>query len=137
MLRYQPRRPLLVATLSPVLWVWPLLALAYRAPVVVIALGSLVAGIGIAIFGTLWVTTMQREVPSEILSRVSAYDWFGSLVFLPIGMALIGPVEHVVGLTSTIVGAAALLVVFIGATLMVPSVVQMRAPAPAGAARGD
>lgn len=137
MLRYQPRRPLLVATLSPVLWVWPLLALAYRAPVVVIALGSLVAGIGIAIFGTLWVTTMQREIPSEILSRVSAYDWFGSLVFLPIGMALIGPVEHVVGLTSTIVGAAALLVVFIGATLMVPSVVQMRAPAPAGAARGD
>jgi hypothetical protein len=129
MLRYQPRRPLLVATIAPVLWVWPLLALAYRAPVAVIATGSLISGLGIAVFGTLWMTTMQREIPSEILSRVSAYDWFGSLVFLPIGMALIGPVERVLGLKTTIVGAAALLVVFIGGTLMVPSVVQMRAPA--------
>ena len=71
---------------------------------------------------------MQLEVPSEILSRVSAYDWFGSLVFLPIGMALIGPIERVCGLTPTIDGAAILLVIFIGATLTVPSVVQMRAP---------
>jgi MFS family permease len=130
MLRYKPRRPLLVATVSPVFWVWPLLGLAYRAPVVVIAVGALVAGLGVSIFSTLWVTTMQREIPSEILSRVSAYDWFGSLVFLPIGMALIGPVEHVLGLRPTIIGAAALLVIFIGATLLVPSVVQMRAPAP-------
>jgi hypothetical protein len=98
--------------------------------VVVIAVGALVSGIGVSIFSTLWVTTMQREIPSEILSRVSAYDWFGSLVFLPIGMALIGPVEHVLGLKPTIIGAAVLLVAFIGATLLVPSVVQMRAPVP-------
>jgi MFS family permease len=128
MLRFHPRRPLLVATISPVTWVWPLLGLAYRASVLVIASGAFVSGIGISIFSTLWVTTMQLEVPSEILSRVSAYDWFGSLVFLPIGMALIGPIERVCGLTPTIDGAAILLVIFIGATLTVPSVVQMRAP---------
>lgn len=129
MLRYRPRRPLLVATISPVAWVWPLVTLAYRSPVLLIAFGSFVAGIGLSIFSTLWVTTMQREVPSEILSRVSAYDWFGSLVFLPIGTALVGPIARICGLRTTIVGAAALLVVFIGATLLVPSVVQMRAPA--------
>ncbi len=67
-------------------------------------------------------TTMQREVPSEILSRVSAYDWFGSLVFLPIGTALVGPIAHVCGLRATIVGATVLLVIFIGGTLLVPSV---------------
>ena len=128
MLRYHPRRPLLVATLSPIAWVWPLLGLAYRAPVLVIASGAFVAGIGIAVFSTLWVTTMQREMPSDILSRVSAYDWFGSLVFLPIGMALIGPVDRAVGLKPTIVGAAVLLIVFIGATLTVPSVICMRGP---------
>jgi MFS family permease len=128
MLRYKPSRPLLIATISPIFWVWPLLGLAYRASVLVIAVGALVSGLGVSVFSTLWVTTMQREIPSEILSRVSAYDWFGSLVFLPIGMALIGPVEHVLGLRPTIVGAAVLLVIFIGATLLVPSVVQMRAP---------
>ncbi len=128
MLRWDPRRPLLVATISPILWVWPLLALAFRAPLSVIAIGSFFSGIGIAVFGTLWNTTMQREIPPELLSRLSAYDWFGSLVFLPIGMALVGPISKVCGITTTIVGAAALLTAFILATLLVPSVSQMRAP---------
>jgi hypothetical protein len=129
MLRWDPVRPLLVATISPLTWAWPLFALAFVAPVWLIASGAFVAGIGLAIFGTLWTTTMQREIPSDVLSRVSAYDWFGSLVFLPIGMALIGPISKACGTTATIVGSTALLIVLIGATLTVPSVVQMRAPA--------
>lgn len=96
-------------------------------PVLVIGVGSFVAGVGRTVFGTLWTTTMQREIPSVVLSRVSAYDWFGSLVFLPIGMALVGPVQQVYGLTTTIVGAAILLVVFIAVTLFVPSITTMRA----------
>jgi len=129
MLKWHAQRPLLIATISPIAWVWPLLGLAYHAPASFIALGTFVSGAGVSIFSTLWVTTMQREIPSAILSRVSAYDWFGSLVFLPIGMALIGPIEKVFGFSTTIVSCAVLLVVFIGATLTVPSVVQMRAPA--------
>lgn len=134
MLRWGPHRPLLAATLAPLTWVWPLFALAYRAPLAVIASGAFVAGLGLAIFGTLWTTTMQREIPADVLSRVSAYDWFGSLVFLPIGMALIGPIAKVCGMTDTIVGATVLLVVLIGTTLTVPSVTQMRAPERVGAA---
>lgn len=128
MLRYRPRRPLLVATISPVTWIWPLLGLAFHSPTLLVASGAFVSGIGISIFSTLWVTTMQREVPSEILSRVSAYDWFGSLVFMPIGMAIVGPVARVAGVRPTIIGAAVLLFVFIAVTLTVPSVVQMRGP---------
>jgi len=134
MLRWNPRRPLLVATISPVFWVWPLLALAFRAPIPLIAAGTFVSGIGISIFGTLWHTTMQREIPTELLSRLSAYDWFGSLVFLPIGMAAVGPISKLCGTTTTIVGAAVVLVAFILATLLVPSVSQMRAPNPAAKA---
>jgi MFS family permease len=129
MLKWHVPRPLLVATISPIVWVWPLVGLAYHAPAPFIALGTFVSGVGVSIFSTLWITTMQREIPSAILSRVSAYDWFGSLVFLPIGMALIGPIEKVFGFSTTIVSCAVLLVVFIGATLTVPSVVQMRAAA--------
>ena len=131
MLRWNPVRPLLVATAVTLTWIWPLIALAVRAPLLVIGSGGFISGIGITIFGTLWTTTMQREIPSEVLSRVSAYDWFGSLVFLPIGMAIIGPIESSVGITSTIVGAASLLGLFVIATLMVPSVTRMRAPLPA------
>jgi len=128
MLRWNPRRPLFVATISPIVWIWPMLALAFRAPLALIASGAFLAGFGLAVFGTLWTTTMQREIPSHLLSRLSAYDWFGSLVFLPIGMAVVGPVARLCGITTTIVGAAILLVVFIVATLFVPSVSQMRAP---------
>jgi hypothetical protein len=97
--------------------------------VLVIGVGGFVAGIGLTVFGTLWTTTMQREIPSEVLSRVSAYDWFGSLVFLPIGMAIVGPIQEACGMTTTIVGAAILLALFIGMTLLVPSVTKMRSPA--------
>jgi len=129
MLRWNPARPLLIATIAPLAWVFPLVALAVRAPALVIGVGGFVAGIGLTIFGTLWTTTMQREIPSEVLSRVSAYDWFGSLVFLPIGMAIVGPIQEACGMTTTIVGAAVLLALFIGVTLMVPSVTKMRSPA--------
>ena len=41
---------------------YPLLALAYRAPVPVIAVGAFLGGAAFAIFDTQWQTTMQREV---------------------------------------------------------------------------
>lgn len=126
MLRWHPRRPLLVATVSTLAWVWPLLGLANDGPLWVIASGAFVAGIGLAVFGTLWTTTMQREVPRDVLSRVSAYDWFGSLVFLPIGLALIGPISKQLGVTTTIVGATVLYLVLNLAALAVPSITGMQ-----------
>jgi MFS family permease len=128
MLRWRPTRPMLVATVVTLAWAWPMLALAFVASVWVIALGALVAGVGLAIFGTLWNTTLQREVPEELLSRVSAYDWFGSLAFLPIGLALVGPIEQAIGVRTTIVGATIAFVGLVAATLCVPSVTQLRAP---------
>ncbi|HQU00781.1 MAG TPA: MFS transporter [Acidimicrobiales bacterium] len=130
MLRWDPVRPLLTATLATTTWVIPLIGLAARAPALFIGFGEFVAGIGLSVFGTLWTTTMQREIPAEVLSRVSAYDWFGSLVFLPIGMALVGPIAKVAGMTTTIIGATVLLALCIGATLLVPSVTGMRSPTP-------
>ncbi len=126
MLRWNPARPLLTATIATLTWIFPLLALAVRAPVLVIGAGGFISGGGLTVFGTLWTTTMQREIPSEVLSRVSAYDWFGSLVFLPIGMAIVGPIEALFGMTTTIISAATLLAVLVGVTLLVPSVTEMR-----------
>lgn len=71
---------------------------------------------------------MQREIPADSLSRVSAYDWFGSLVLLPISMAIVGPLSAVVGVTTTLVGSGALMIFLILAVLTVPSVIRLRAP---------
>ena len=41
-------------------------------------------GIGVEIFGIMWDTTMQQEIPQEKLSRVYSYDALGSFVLIPL-----------------------------------------------------
>lgn len=129
MLRVHPRRPLLVASLASFAFPIPLFFVAARSPAALIAAIGLVAGVGTTVFAVQWTTTLQREVPQEVLSRVSAYDWFGSLVFMPVGMALVGPVARGVGTSATLVAAAVIMVVLMALALAVPSVRQLRAPA--------
>ena len=122
MLRVRFRRPLVAATLALLVWPYPLLSLAYRAPVPVIAVGALLGGAAFAIFTAQWDTTMQREVPAEVLSRVSAYDWFGSLVFLPLGYAIVGPIASVIGDQAVFIAGSVFIVVGVAIILLVPAV---------------
>ena len=98
---------------------------------------AFITGASIAVFSVQWTTTMQREIPAHMLSRVSAYDWFGSLVFLPLGMALVGPVASEIGITTTLVGCGVLMVLLILATLLVPSVIRLTVPTQASRDRDD
>lgn len=133
MLRLHVKRPLVVGALSLLVWPFPMLALAYVAPVPVIAAGAFLGGASFAVFDTQWQTTMQREVPREVLSRVSAYDWFGSLVFLPLGYAIAGPVASVLGMRAVFVAGSAYMCASVAAALFIPSVRNMRAgTGPAG-----
>jgi len=130
MLRVHVRRPMLVAIVTSFVWAIPLLAIAEARSTVVIAFGSFLGGMAMSTFGALWNTTMQREIPDEVLSRVSAYDWFGSLVFLPLGMVAVGPLAVVLGMATVLVAAAVLTVVLTGGVLLVPAVTGLRAPDP-------
>ena len=127
MLRVHPRRPLLVATLSSLVFPLPLFFLAGRASTILIAIAGFLAGGFITVFGVQWSTTLQREIPAEVLSRVSAYDWFGSLILLPIGMAMAGPLATTIGGTKTLDLSGGLMIVLILAVLAVPSVIRLRA----------
>ncbi|SDC20048.1 Predicted arabinose efflux permease, MFS family [Geodermatophilus telluris] len=49
----------------------------------------------------IWGTLLQRRVPPALLGRVSSLDFFVSLAFMPLSMALAGPVSQSVGLTGT------------------------------------
>jgi MFS family permease len=104
-LRLRASRPIVAANLA-----WGLLAvcnllLAFVAPVPAIAAGALVAGLGLAVGQALWDTTLQRRIPQAALSRVSAYDWFGSLIFNPLGYAAVGPVAAAIGARTTLIVA--------------------------------
>jgi len=100
----------------------PVALLALRAPVGAIAAAAAVSGIGIAVFGVLWDTTLQRHIPAAVLSRVSAYDWLGSVALIPLGYALTGPLAAALGTTGTLWLAAAWTVLGSATALAVPSV---------------
>jgi MFS family permease len=110
MLRWRPRRMLFVATLAVFPFVLPLVALIGPAPVVVVIAAAFAAGFSIEIFGVLWDTAMQQEIPQEKLSRLSSYDALGSWVLMPLGLAAIGPVASALGMRATLVACAALVV---------------------------
>jgi DHA3 family tetracycline resistance protein-like MFS transporter len=44
----------------------------------------------------IWGTLLQRRVPKEMLGRVSSLDFFVALAFMPVSMAIAGPLSKVV-----------------------------------------
>jgi predicted MFS family arabinose efflux permease len=114
-MRAVPRRPLVwAATGFGVSSTVPLAALAAGAPFAVLVLAAGISGAAVMLGNSIWETTLQRHVPDDTLSRVSAYDWFGSLAFYPLGVALWGPVAAIVGTSTAIwVAAAASLAVWV------------------------
>jgi hypothetical protein len=75
---------------------------------------------------------MQQQVPSEVLSRVSAYDWFGSVALLPVRYALAGPLAALIGTRTALFGAGAVMALEVICVLAVPGVRGLTAPAPTG-----
>jgi hypothetical protein len=103
--------------------------LAAAAPVALTAAVATLGGAGFALCGTLWDTTMQQQVSTEVLSRVSAYDWFGSVALLPVGYALAGPMADLIGARTALFGAAAVMTLEVICVLAVPSVRRLTASA--------
>jgi MFS family permease len=135
-LRFRPQRMLVAATLGILLLPAPLVALGFPLSVPALAAVAFAAGVGNEIFGLLWHTTMQQEIPADKLSRVYSYDAFGSIGLVPVGYALAGPVAEAIGVRATLWGAAAIGVAVTLAVLLVRDVRTLErrdAPAAAGA----
>ncbi|QHC27249.1 MFS transporter [Streptomyces sp. GS7] len=127
--RLRVRRPVLVAVLATFPLALPLALLAVRAPVAAVAPAMFCAGVAADVFGVLWATTIQQEVPKEALSRVSSYDWFGSLAFAPLGLLVAGPLAARIGAGHALAGCAALVVLATAAALLAPQVRGLRSAA--------
>jgi MFS family permease len=118
MLRWRPRRILRTATFSVFAITFILVALAGPAPLVVVVAAAFATGFGIEIFGVLWDTAIQQEIPQEKLSRISSYDALGSWVLMPVGFIVAGPVGAAIGARNTFLLAAAVVVVATGLVLL-------------------
>ena len=127
--RVRVRRPLLVAVVCMFPAAVPIGLLGARAPVWSIATAMFAAGVASDVFGVLWSTTVQREIPEHVLSRVSSYDWFGSLSLAPLGLLVAGPIAAAVGVGPALAGCSALVVLATAAALLSPQVRTLRTPA--------
>ncbi|MET9623885.1 MFS transporter [Streptomyces sp. NPDC006464] len=122
MMRWKPRRMLLAGTLCVFPIALPSAALAVPLDVYGLSAAMFVSGVAIEVFGVSWMTTLHQEIPEDKLSRVSAYDWFGSTAMLPLSTALAGPAEGVFGRHEALWGSATLIVVVTALVLLVPDV---------------
>ena len=125
-LRLRPRRPMVViGAVFAVSGVQTAL-LAVIAPAPVIAVGALLAGFAFSYGTVVWDTSLQTTIPRDKLSRVSAYNWMGAMIFLPAGYAVAGPVADLIGVSTSLWIGTAWIVVSTIAVLCVPSVREFR-----------
>jgi predicted MFS family arabinose efflux permease len=123
----RPRRPLLVGEAALVTFAAPVALLAIPSTAALIALAALAGGAAISVGEILYETTAAQHIPQASLSRVSAYDWFGSLALEPLGLALIGPLAVGIGTSTALWAAAAVMVVCQIFIISVPSVRRLEA----------
>ena len=75
---------------------------------------------------SVWESTLERNIPDESLSRVSAYDWFGSYAFYPLGLALWAGAAGAVGVHSALWVAFGVLTAAAAAVIAVPDIRHFR-----------
>jgi len=126
-LRFTPRRPMLfVVAIGAAIAVAPL-ALAMLWPLPLVCLASFGLGITIEIMMVQWTVALARNIPPDKLARVSAYDLLGSVMAMPVGALIAGPLAAAIGVSATQYGAAALIIVASALALIPRDVRTMRA----------
>lgn len=131
-LRVRPRRPLVAGNLALVLGVLPLLALAGSLSTWEIGVAAAFGSAGMIFLNTAWAATMQELIPDQVRSRVDSYDWLISLVVMPAGFAIVGPIAARAGDAVTLVGAAAVLAVPSALVALLPAIRAVRRNAEGG-----
>jgi MFS family permease len=125
-LRVVPRRPLLVANLALVPAAFQLLALAVPLPTAAIMAFCVIGWIGLTYLNEVWFATVPQLIPAEVLARATSFDWLLSIIAMPIGFAVSGPVADRIGIQSTLVAAAVIMAVPCILIVLVPGVRNVR-----------
>jgi MFS family permease len=121
-LRVRFSRPLVADALLAAPMAGILLLLAVPAPVALIAAFGFVAAACLTAGDAVWFATLQRHIPEHAISRISSFDWFGSVALNPVGYILVGPLSDLLGVSTTLALAGTLNLVFTMTLLSVSSV---------------
>jgi MFS family permease len=107
-LRWRPRRPLRTGMI--LVLAWPLLntGLSLTAPLALLVVLAFATGFGFSLLMIWWETALAHHIPPHALSRVSAYDWMGSLALLPLGYIVAGPLASAFG-ARTVLGVGSVI----------------------------
>jgi DHA3 family tetracycline resistance protein-like MFS transporter len=86
----------------------PLIVVGWTDSFPLMAIALFVVGLSDGAGMVIWGTLLQRRVPPQMLGRVSSLDFFVSLAFLPLSMAMAGPLSKVISIEAIflIAGAA-------------------------------
>jgi MFS family permease len=130
--RWRPAHPLFTGFMLAL--AWPLMAgtFAVGAPVALVAVFAFGTGFGFSQLMIWWETALARYIPPAALSRVSAWDWMGSLALLPLGYLIAGPLASAVG-ARTVLGVGGV----IGFVLLVIGALPRETRELRGPASGD
>jgi MFS family permease len=101
--RKLPRRYLTVMVSLWGIGCLPLVVVGFATNVWVVAAAVFVVGALFSAPMVIWGTLLQRRVPPALLGRVSSLDFFVSLVFMPVSIAMAGPVSKAIGLSTVFV----------------------------------
>ena len=105
-LRLRPRHPLRVSFPIVMGAVLATLSLVPPLPALLVGLAAASFFFGSTFGNALWDTVVQQRIPRHVISRVNSYDWLISLVFMPLGYALAGPLADLIGRDATLLAAA-------------------------------
>jgi MFS family permease len=105
-LRWRPRRPGVVIGTSLCLASSQAAICASSLPTWAVACLEAVTGVGVALCFTVWETALQQRIPAAAQSRVSSFDYLGSLTLMPVGYVLVGPAAEQFGTRTTAVWAS-------------------------------
>src|SRR6478752_4650303 len=126
--KLKPKKPGRLGLLLTLLLVPMLVALAFPISRWLIFVTYFIGGIGIEPFNVYWQAALQREIEPDKLARVSSLDWMASFGFMPLGLALTGPLAAALGEQTVLIGAAVACVVITFAVLRVPGTDMFRRP---------
>ena len=117
--RWRPKRPLLAGLLMVLAWPLQNGVLALGAPLALVVVVAFATGFGFSLLMIWWETALAYHIPPNALSRVSAYDWMGSLALMPVGYLVAGPLASAFG-AQTVLGIGALLGLVMLALALLP-----------------
>ncbi|MGW5580380.1 MFS transporter [Micromonospora chokoriensis] len=119
---FRPRHGLFVGTVLLLMTVCFPLAIVLSSGVPLILAGAFLHGFGLEIFSVNWDLSIQQNIAEDKLARIYAFDYVGSFVARPVGLALTGPVAEAVGYDRWISIVIAVMLLSVLMALTVPSV---------------